>query len=41
MIATTRAAGSDLDAQAVAIARVHAAYEAASRDMGQTRPSCC
>ncbi|MGQ3127958.1 MAG: MMPL family transporter, partial [Variovorax sp.] len=34
MISTTRAAGSDLDAQAVAIARVHSAYEAAVRDMG-------
>jgi predicted exporter len=38
MIATTRAAGSDLDAQAVAIARVHAAYEAAARDMGADAP---
>ncbi|MDP9601195.1 UNVERIFIED_ORG: putative exporter [Variovorax paradoxus] len=38
MIATTRAAGSDLDAQAVAIARVHAAYEAAVRDMGAEAP---
>ncbi|RTQ36483.1 transporter [Variovorax gossypii] len=38
MIATTRAAGSDLDAQAVAIAHVHAAYEAAVRDMGAEAP---
>lgn len=38
MIATTRAAGGDLDAQAVAIARVHAAYEAAARDMGADAP---
>lgn len=38
MIATTRAAGSDLDAQAVAISRVHAAYEAAVRDMGAEAP---
>jgi predicted exporter len=38
MIATTRAAGSDLDAQAVAIARVHAAYEAATRGMGAEAP---
>lgn len=38
MIATTRAAGSDLDAQAVAIARVHAAYEAAVREMGASAP---
>lgn len=38
MVATTRAAGSDLDAQAVAIARVNAAYEAASRGMGADAP---
>ena len=38
MIATTRAAGGDLDAQAVAIARVNAAYEAASRGMGADTP---
>lgn len=38
MIATTRAAGSDLDAQAVAIARVHSAYEAATRAMGAEAP---
>jgi predicted exporter len=38
MIATTRAAGSDLDAQAVAIARVNAAYEAVSRSMGADAP---
>lgn len=38
MIATTRAAGSDLDAQALAIARVHASYEAATRSMGATAP---
>jgi len=38
MIATTRAAGGDLDAQAVAIARVNAAYEAASRGMGADAP---
>jgi predicted exporter len=38
MIATTRAAGSDLDAQAVAIARVHAAYDAAVREMGASAP---
>jgi predicted exporter len=38
MIATTRAAGSDLDAQAVAIARVHEAFNAATRDMGEARP---
>ena len=38
MILTTRAAGSDLDAQAVAIARVHAAHEAATRDLGEARP---
>lgn len=38
MIATTRAAGSDLDAQAAAIARVHAAYEVAVRDMGAEAP---
>ncbi|MEZ2293306.1 MMPL family transporter [Variovorax sp. RCC_210] len=38
MISTTRAAGSDLDAQAVAIARVHAAFEAATRDMGASAP---
>lgn len=38
MIATTRAAGSDLDAQAVAIARVHAAFDAATRDMGEAGP---
>ncbi|MBB4221485.1 MMPL family transporter [Variovorax guangxiensis] len=38
MIATTRAAGSDLDAQAVAIARVHSAYEAATRGMGAEAP---
>ncbi|WP_432731956.1 MMPL family transporter [Variovorax sp. W6] len=38
MIATTRAAGSDLDAQAIAIARVHAAYEAAVRSMGAEAP---
>lgn len=34
MISTTRAAGSDLDAQAVAIARVQSAYQAATREMG-------
>ncbi|MDN6887926.1 transporter [Variovorax sp. CAN2819] len=38
MIATTRAAGSDLDAQAVAIARVHSAYETATREMGAQAP---
>ncbi len=38
MISTTRAAGSDLDAQAVAIARVHAAYESAVREMGAAAP---
>lgn len=38
MIATTRAAGSDLDAQAAAIARVHAAFDAATRDMGEAGP---
>ncbi|WP_295986072.1 transporter [uncultured Variovorax sp.] len=38
MIATTRAAGSDLDAQAVAIARVHSAYEAATSAMGAEAP---
>ncbi|WP_422086908.1 MMPL family transporter [Variovorax sp.] len=38
MVASTRAAGSDLDAQAVAIARVNAAYEAASRGMGADAP---
>ncbi|WP_431112142.1 MMPL family transporter [Variovorax paradoxus] len=38
MIATTRAAGSDLDAQAVAIARVHAAFDAATLDMGEAKP---
>ncbi|AVQ80581.1 MULTISPECIES: MMPL family transporter [unclassified Variovorax] len=38
MIATTRAAGGDLDAQAVAIARVNSAYEAASRGMGADAP---
>jgi len=38
MIATTRAAGSDLDAQAVAIARVQAAYEGATRSMGAEAP---
>jgi len=38
MIATTRAAGSDLDAQAVAIARVNAAYEAVARGMGADAP---
>jgi predicted exporter len=38
MIATTRAAGSDLDAQAIAIAKVHAAFEAATRDMGAAKP---
>jgi predicted exporter len=38
MISTTRAAGGDLDAQAVAIARVHAAFEAATRDMGASAP---
>lgn len=38
MIATTRAAGGDLDAQAVAIARVQAAYEAAARGMGEAAP---
>ena len=38
MISTTRAAGSDLDAQAVAIARVHSAYEAATREMGASAP---
>jgi predicted exporter len=38
MISTTRAAGSDLDAQAVAIARVHAAFETATRDMGASAP---
>ncbi|WP_369655975.1 MMPL family transporter [Variovorax sp. V213] len=39
MIATTRAAGSDLDAQAVAIARVQAAFDAATRDMAEaSRP---
>lgn len=38
MISTTRAAGSDLDAQAIAIARVHAAFEAATRDMGASAP---
>jgi predicted exporter len=36
MIATTRAAGSDLDAQAVAIAKVHAAFDAATRELGET-----
>lgn len=38
MISTTRAAGSDLDAQAVAIARVQSAYEAATREMGASAP---
>ncbi|WP_157627557.1 MMPL family transporter, partial [Variovorax boronicumulans] len=38
MIATTRSAGGDLDAQAVAIARVQAAYEAAARGMGEAAP---
>ncbi|MCR8960851.1 transporter [Variovorax sp. S2] len=38
MIATTRAAGSDLDAQAAAIARVHAAFDAATRGMGEAGP---
>ncbi|MEJ1170018.1 MMPL family transporter [Variovorax sp. CCNWLW235] len=38
MIATTRAAGSDLDAQAAAIARVHAAFDAATRAMGEAGP---
>ncbi|MDM0003217.1 transporter [Variovorax sp. J22G73] len=38
MISTTRAAGSDLDAQAIAIARVHSAFEAATRDMGASAP---
>jgi predicted exporter len=38
MISTTRAAGGDLDAQAVAIARVHAAFETATRDMGASAP---
>lgn len=38
MIATTRAAGSDLDAQAMAIARVHAAFDAATRDMSEAKP---
>lgn len=38
MIATTRAAGSDLDAQAVAIAKVHAAFDAATREMGEAKP---
>ena len=35
MIATTRAAGSDLDAQAVAIARVQAAFDAATQGMAE------
>lgn len=39
MIATTRAAGSDLDAQAQTIASVHAAFDAATRGMEEaTRP---
>ncbi|RST54165.1 MMPL family transporter [Variovorax sp. DXTD-1] len=38
MIATTRAAGSDLDAQAAAIARVHATFDAATRGMGEAGP---
>lgn len=39
MIATTRAAGSDLDAQAVAIARVQAAFDAATQGMAEaSRP---
>ncbi len=38
MISTTRAAGSDLDAQAVAIARVQSAYQAATREMGASAP---
>ncbi|MET3494791.1 MMPL family transporter [Variovorax boronicumulans] len=38
LIATTRAAGSDLDAQAVAIARVHAAFDEATRNMGEAKP---
>jgi predicted exporter len=38
MIATTRAAGSDLDAQAATIARVHAAFDAATRGMGEAKP---
>ncbi len=39
LIATTRAAGSDLDAQAVAIGRVQAAFDAATRDMGEAKPT--
>lgn len=39
MIATTRAAGSDLDAQAATIAMVHTAFDAATKDMGATRPT--
>ncbi|MDH6594499.1 putative exporter [Variovorax sp. TBS-050B] len=38
LIATTHAAGSDLDAQAVAIARVQAAFDAATRDIAEARP---
>ncbi len=38
MISTTRATGSDLDAQAVAIARVQSAYQAATREMGASAP---
>lgn len=39
LIATTRAAGGDLDAQAVAIERVRSAFDAATREMGaEARP---
>ncbi len=38
LLATTRASGGDLDAQAAAIARVHAAFDAATREMGAQAP---
>ncbi|MBT2321101.1 transporter [Variovorax paradoxus] len=38
LLATTHAAGSDLDAQAVAVGRVKSAFEAATRELGSAGP---
>ncbi|CAN7180966.1 MULTISPECIES: MMPL family transporter [unclassified Variovorax] len=38
ILATTHAAGSDLDAQALAVERVRSAFEAATREMGSAGP---
>ncbi|RZL87289.1 MAG: transporter [Variovorax sp.] len=38
LLATTHAAGGDLDAQAIAIARVRSAFDAATRDMAEAGP---